>query len=94
MEHSTDKVFFSPVAVGDSRVSPIGFRFETLIASHCELPYDWYKALGIDKSDASKIRRGLVIPFREWRIKIANYFGVDSTTIWTAHDIIDWEGKE
>ncbi len=78
----SNKAFFSPHAVVSGCSSPILVRFETLIASHCELPYEWYKDLGIDKASASRIRRGLVVPSKEWRIKIAHYFNVDSTTIW------------
>lgn len=94
LDNSSDKSFFCHEAVDMGGRSAIEVRFETLIASHCDLPYTWYKELGIDKSLASKIRRGLIIPFREWRIKIANYFSVDSSTIWTAQDILGWEAKE
>lgn len=94
MNNSSNKSFFCARAVGNGGRSPIELRFETLIASKSELPYAWYKSLGIDKSDASKIRRGLIIPFKEWRIKIAKYFGVDSSTIWQPQEIVDWEVKQ
>lgn len=74
-------------AVGKSGYRPIEIRFETLINAHCEAPFEWYKDLGLDKSDASKIRRGLVIPPKWLRIKIAQYFKTDSTTIWTLEDL-------
>lgn len=79
---SSRKAFFSSEAVGNSGKTAIEIRFQTLIANKKELPYDWYKNLSIDKSDASKIKRGIIIPSKEWRIRIANYFDVDSTTIW------------
>lgn len=94
MSKVSEKSFFCNRAVVTGCKSPIEIRFETLIASKCELLYDWYKDLGIDKSNASRIRRGLVIPFRELRIKIANYFRVDSCTIWTAKDILGFEVKD
>jgi len=93
-DNSTSKTFFSTEGVGNRGNNAIEIRFETLIASKCDLPWDWYKDLGIDKSDASKIRRGLLIPAREWRIRIANYFKVDSSTIWKARDIVDWEASK
>lgn len=88
MNNSTEKDFFYQEMVGNSGKRPIELRLETLIANKRELPWEWYKALGIDKSDASKIRRGVIIPSREWRIKIAIHFGVDSCTIWTPIDIL------
>jgi len=73
--------------VGVCRYAPIEIRFMALINAKCEAPYDWYKDLGIDRSDASKIRRGLLIP-QEWlRIKIAHYFETDSSTIWKVQDL-------
>lgn len=67
--------------------TPIEIRFETLINTHCEAPFDWYKDLQMDKSYASKIRRGLIIPPKWLRIKIAQYFKTDSATIWTTKDL-------
>jgi len=66
---------------------PIEIRFETLILRNCEKPWDWYKALKYDKGWASRIRRGLVIPKLEDRIKIAQYFKTDSATIWANSDL-------
>lgn len=92
-DNSSASPFFCSKVVGKGWRSPIEIRFQTLVETKRECPWDWYKALGIDKGDASKIRRGLVIPFEELRIKIANYFGVDSYTIWKAEDVLGWEGK-
>lgn len=47
----------------------------------------WYKKLGIDRSDASKIRRGLMIPSHDLRLKISKYFKIDSTFIWRREDM-------
>jgi len=66
---------------------PIEIRFQTLINSKCEAPFDWYKSLGLDKSNASRIRRGLIIPPQWLRIKIAHYFETDSSTIWKIQDM-------
>ena len=66
---------------------PIAVRFDTLINANCEKPFDWYKELGLDKSVASRIRRGLVIPPRWMRIQIAQYFKTDSATIWANSDL-------
>ena len=79
-------------------------RFETLWNSKGQSPTQWYNDLNIDKSNASKIRRGLIIPPKHLRIQIAQYFGVDSATIWEidfrkwceVHDAIEdlWEKVE
>lgn len=82
MNQSTNKPLNVSKVVGSGGVSPIEVRFETLVASHNQSSSAWYKDLGIDKSDASKIRRGLVIPTKEIRIAIAQYWKVDSATIW------------
>lgn len=68
--------------VENSGYEPIRIRFETIININCERPFDWYKELGLDKSYASKVRRGLIIPPKWLRIKIAQYFKTDSATIW------------
>lgn len=87
MNNPEDKAFFCNDEVGISGYEPIETRFLTLINAKCEAPFDWYKELGLDKSDASKIRRGLLIPPEWLRIKIAHYFGVDSSTIWKVQDL-------
>jgi hypothetical protein len=84
---NSNSAFFCDDEVGISGYAPIETRFLTLINSKCEAPFDWYKGLGLDKSDASKIRRGLLIPPEWLRIKIAHYFGVDSSTIWKVQDL-------
>jgi len=70
---------------------PIEVRFNTLIHSKGDAPFDWYKDLELDKSNASKIRRGLIIPPEWMRIKIAKYFDTDSSTIWKIPEIISAE---
>jgi len=82
-----DKSFFIAEVVGKSGYEPIENRFMALIHSNCEAPFAWYKDLGLDKSDASRIKRGLMIPSRWLRIKIANHFKCDSTTIWQIDDL-------
>lgn len=86
--HKEDSDFFLNNEVGYGWRNAIEERFKALIEAKKEAPYDWYKNLGIDKGDASRIRRGLIVP-KEWlRIKIANYFGVDSSVIWKVPEII------
>jgi len=88
INQSKDSNFFLDNVVGISCVSPIAERFKALIESRKEQPYDWYKELGLDKADASRIRRGLMIPNEYWRIKIAGYFGIDSTVIRKVAEIV------
>lgn len=63
--------------------------FDVLILKKLDKPFSWYqdKTISLDKSDASKIRRGLVIPPLWMRLKIAKYFEVDSTLIWRLEDL-------
>lgn len=90
-DNSSGKTFFCNEEVGNGcdnpSYKPIEIRFETLINANCEKPFDWYKELGLDKSTASRIRRGLIIPPKWLRIKIAQYFKTDSATIWTNSDL-------
>ena len=89
--NSTENDFFLHRAVGNGVIvasyKPIEIRFETLINANCEKPFDWYKYFDLNKSYASKIRRGLIIPPKWLRIKIAQYFKTDSATIWTNSDL-------
>jgi len=66
----------------------IEITFDTLIFQRRERPFDWYKNLELDKSIASKIRRGIIIPPRWLRIKIADYFKVDTSTIWYSQEML------
>ncbi|PIO08115.1 hypothetical protein COU59_02210 [Candidatus Pacearchaeota archaeon CG10_big_fil_rev_8_21_14_0_10_34_12] len=90
-DKSTEETFFCDKGVGNGcdghSYKPIEIRFETLINANCEKPFDWYKELGLDKSTASRIRRGLIVPPKWLRIKIAQYFKTDSATIWTNSDL-------
>jgi hypothetical protein len=73
--------------VYDGCKNPIEIIFETLFLQRGEKPYTWYKTLGYDKSFASLVRRGLLIPKYEDRIKISKYFKVDSSAIWRVKDM-------
>lgn len=96
--NSTEKSFFciAGVDVGGEALSykPIEIIFQTLILKKCEKPYTWYKNLGYDKSWASKVRRGLIIPKLEDRIKIAQYFQTDTSAIWRVSEIIGGNKNE
>ena len=49
---------------------------------------DAYNQIGLHKSQASLIRRGIIIPPLWLRIKIAKIFGVDTSVIWRTPNII------
>ncbi len=72
----------------------IEISFDTLIFQRGERPFDWYKFLYLDKSVASKIKRGKIIPPKWLRIKIANYFSVDTSAIWFSQEMILADGLE
>jgi len=87
MTNNEDKTFFCEDEVEKGGYEPIKIIFETLILRNCEKPFDWYKDLQLDKSYASKVRRGLIIPPLWLRVKIAQYFKTDSTAIWKLEDL-------
>lgn len=86
--------FFSPEVVGNRWRDNIEARFDALIESRREKPWDWYKFLGIDKADASRIKRGLVIPPEWLRIRIAGYFKIDTSVIWKIPELISADKLE
>ena len=83
----SENSFFIQEGVDECILNPIEIRFEALILERGEKTYDWYNNLKYDKGFASKVRRGLLIPKHEDRIKISKYFGVDSSTIWRVQDL-------
>jgi len=82
MGDSSTNSFSSSEAVVTGCSSPIEARFKALWEAKKQSPVQWYHDLNIDKGNASRIRRGLIVPPKYLRIQIASYFGVDSTTIW------------
>lgn len=90
MSNSSDNSFFMEEGVENGGSKLIEIKFETLTNAKCKRPFDWYKDLELDKSYASKIRRGIIIPPKWLRIKIAQYFGVDSLTIWNYSEKIKY----
>ena len=85
---SKDNSFFIVQSVVKGGRKHIEITFDTLIFQKTEKPFDWYKHLRLDKSLASKIRRGVIIPPKWLRIKIADYFSVDTTAIWYSQEMI------
>ena len=89
--HNSNSNFFLDSDVGISWKTQIENTFNTLILEHLpegENRSYWYKKLNLDKADASRIRRGLMIPPQWLRIKIANFFNVQSELIWRSPDIL------
>lgn len=93
MGNLTAKQQNSDGVVGRCGVDYIEITFENLILEDCKNllknPTSWYKENSIDKSDASKIRRGLLIPPLYLRLKICKYFNKDSSEIWRREDIAE-----
>jgi len=87
MENSS-KPFFIAQSVVKSGRKHIEITFDTLIFQKKERPFDWYKNLELDKSLGSKIRRGIILPPRWLRIKIADYFSVDTSAIWYSEEML------
>ncbi len=94
METSKDSPIFLNNTVDKGGREHIEITFDTLILQRREKPFDWYKNLDLDKSIASKIRRGIIIPPRWLRIKISDYFNVDSSTIWYSQEMLIIDGRK
>lgn len=87
IDKNSQENFFCEDVVEKGGYRPIEQSFEDLILRNGERPFDWYKDLDLDKSYASKIRRGLIIPPLWLRRKIAKHFKTDSSAIWRINDI-------
>ncbi len=80
--------FFLEGGVGKGGRDSIEIRFKAVLEALREKWADVYNELGWDKSWASKVRRGLVIPPEWQRIQLAKRLKIDSTVIWKVQDII------
>jgi hypothetical protein len=89
-----DSSFFITQSVEKGGRRHIEITFDTLIFQKRERPFDWYKVLGLDKSIGSKIKRGVIIPPRWLRIKIADYFSVDTSAIWYNQEMLLADGVQ
>ncbi|KKN00294.1 hypothetical protein LCGC14_1139170 [marine sediment metagenome] len=94
MSNSKDSPFFIREGVEKGGRRHIEITFDTLIFQRREKPFDWYKELELDKSLASKIRRGVIIPSKWLRIKIADYWNIDTSTIWFSEEMILVDGDK
>ena len=70
-------------------------RFETLFTEHKKTRSDLIIFLSYDKAKISRIVNGQEIPKLQDRVKIAQFFGIDSCVLWENPDIqFDKRGKE
>ncbi len=72
----------------------INDRFETILIDRGIKWSDVYKKFGYDKAFASRIKRGIIIPKRKIRVKIAKEMNSDSLVFWRDEDLImvyKWE---
>lgn len=85
---NTQPDFFLTEAVEKGVKGLIEQRFDVLLKERGIKWADAYNEIGLNKSYASKIRRGLVIPPVWMRIKIAQFFKVDTSVIWREPELI------
>lgn len=79
--------FFYAEGVAKGILHPIAQRFDVLLKERGLKWADAYHEVGLNKGYASKIRRGLIIPPLWLRIKIAQFFKVDTSVIWRIPEI-------
>lgn len=85
-----DKTFFCNGGVVDScseLINPISETFKTLLLERGLKQQDLADGISYDKANISRIVNGLYIPDLDMRLKIAKFFGVDSSVIWRTKDI-------
>ena len=87
IDNSTLEPFFCGERVELGCYPPITERFKVLLDSKKIIQQRLADALGFDKAYISRIIHGIEIPPHHVRIKIASYFGVDSSTIWRVEDL-------
>jgi len=73
---------------GDIRI-----RFETLFVQYGKRRTELTHFLGCDKSKTSRIVNGQEIPNLQDRVKIAQFFGIDSSVIWENPDMEREDGN-
>ena len=87
IQDNSSENFFLNKDVVSSCFKPIKVIFETLLLQKKCKQQDLADFLGIDKANVSRIVNGLYIPDLALRLKIAGFFGVDSSLIWRNEDI-------
>lgn len=87
MSNSKDSSFFCNEGVEMGCRNPLKERFGVLLDSKKIIQQRLADDLSLDKAYISRIVNGIEIPPHHLRIKIASYFGVDSSTIWRYEDL-------
>ena len=83
----SSKPFLVTQSVEKSFYAPIYYRFQVLFDKNHTYQQTIADKLNIDKGFVSRIVRGLEIPGHKTRMEIAEFFGVDSSTIWRMEDL-------
>lgn len=68
-------------------INPISERFKTLLLERNLKQQNLADGISYDKANISRIVNGLYIPDLDMRLKIAKFFGVDSSLIWRTKDL-------
>lgn len=87
LENCSSENFFLDKNVVSSCYKPLKIIFQTLLLQKKCRQQDLADFLGIDKANVSRIVNGLYIPDLTLRLKIAGFFGVDSSLIWRNEDM-------
>jgi len=88
VKDNANQNFFLAKGVETGVTKPIEQRFDVLLKERGLKWFEAYKEIGLHKSYASKVRRGLIIPPLWMRIKIAQFFKVDTSVIWREPEMI------
>jgi len=92
-DNSKSDNFFLPTEVDMGCFKPIHERFKVLLDTKKLIQQNVADSLGIDKAYISRIFNGIEVPPHHLRLKIAGFFGVDSSTIWRVEDLYYLKSK-
>ncbi len=87
-QNSEGEHFFLDVGVESGCENPLRIIFDTLLLQKKCSQQDLADSLGFDKAFISRICNGKEIPVLKTRLKIAEFFGVDSSLIWRYQDLL------
>jgi len=82
MDQNKGSSFFLTNGVESNCNKPLRVIFDTLLLNKKAKQQDLADYLGMDKAFISRICNGIEIPSLRIRLKIAEFFGVDSALIW------------
>lgn len=80
--HTKGQTFFLPKQVINRKDALLKLKLQTLIKAKGLYEKDFYHSIGISKQNWYSYSWGLIPTPQEWKIRIAQALGTDSSVIW------------